>query len=243
MTPTIDIETAVLSKGAHDGPAKGMCVMELTSYIAREPWSDHPACVSPVLASFLRSWNDSLDDDTRQKLKPYCSRVIGTANDGKDEQRAWMCADWLARTQLPVWLDLAGLTEHAAAVRAIIAISDPTSARTAQPILNAASAAAWAAARDAAWDTAWDAASAAASAAARDAASAAAWAAARDTAWDTARDTAWDTASAAAWAAASAAWAAARDAAAWDTASAALQQSVIALQASAFELLDRMLEL
>ena len=159
----IDIDSVVLKTGSHNRPEDGMCVMELAAYIAREPFSDHPVCVSPVLATFLRSWNDALDDETRQKLKPYAERVIGTAGDGKDEQRAWMCVDWLARTQLPVWLDLAGLHEHAAATRALIAICDTESAKSAQPTIDAA----WAAARAAAGDAARAAARAAAGAAAR----------------------------------------------------------------------------
>ena len=134
----IDIEKVVLSAGAHDPNDDGsLCVMELAAYIAGEPWSDHPACVSPVLAAFLRSWNDALDEATRQRLKPYAARVIGTAGDGKDESRAWMAVDWIARTQLPAWLDLAGLAEHAATVRAVIAITGPASARAAQPIFSA----------------------------------------------------------------------------------------------------------
>ena len=193
MKTEIDIETVVLFRGAHSEPNGefSACVMELSSYIAKEPWSDHPACVSPVLAAFLRSWNDALDDDTRQKLKPYAARVVGTAGDGKDKQRAWMAVDWLARTQLPIWLDLAGMGEHAAAVRAVIAITDAESAGVALPTLNAARAAASAGA------------SAGASAAARAAARTAGRAAARD----------------------------------------ALKPAVVALQASAFELLDRMLSL
>ena len=162
---TIDIEHVVLETGAHDGPEDGMCVMEMVSYMANEPWSDHPACVSPVLGAFLRSWNDSLDDELRQTLKLYAARVIGTGNDGKDEQRAWLCVDWLARTQLPAWLDLAGLSEHAAAVRGLIALSDTESAVAAQPALAAAWAAARAAAGAAAGAAAWDAAWAAARAA------------------------------------------------------------------------------
>ena len=231
MKTEIDIESVVLSSGSHSEPNGEFqaCVMELSSYIAKEPWSDHPACVSPVLGAFLRSWNDSLDHETRQKLKPYAAKVIGTAGDSKDEQRAWMAVDWLARTQLPVWLDLAGLTEHAAAVRAIIAISDPSSASAAQPTLNAAWAAAKVAARAAARVAARDAARRdAAGAAAWDAAWAAAAAAAWAAAGAAARDAAWAAAAAAAWAAAGAA---ARD---------ALKPSVLALQGSAFELLDRM---
>src|SRR5215469_10789169 len=142
----IDIESVVLSVGSHASAEDGMCVMEMVSYIAGETWSDSPACASPVISSFLRSWNDSLDDETRQRLRSYARRVTGTANDGKDEQRAWMCVDWLARTQLPLWLDLAGLSEHAAACRALTAISSTDTSQHAQPILNAARSAARAAA-------------------------------------------------------------------------------------------------
>ena len=210
--------------------------------IAGESWSDHAECVSPMLGSFLRSWNDSLDDGTRQKLKPYAAKVIGTAGDGHDEWRAWLCVDWLARTQLPVWLDLAGLGEHAAAVRALIAISTPESARVAKPTLDAARYAAWASTGYAAGDAAWAAGGAAAGAAAWYAAGAAggyaAWAAAGaaagvatgDATWGAARAVAWVSTRAAAWGAAGVAT------------GDALKTSVIALQMSAFELLDRMIE-
>src|SRR6185436_6421494 len=217
----INLDEIVSQSGAHESAEAGMCVMEMVSYMEDEPWSDHPACVSPVLGAFLRSWNDGLDEETRQRLKPYAARVIWTANDGKDEARAWMATDWLCRSQLPAWLDLAGLTEHAAAVRALGAIASTDSAQVGQTTLAAAGAAARDAARAAAGAAAWDAAAAAAGAAARppagaaarDAAGAAAWAAA----WDAAR--------------------AAAGAAAWD----ALKPTATALQASAFDLLDRMI--
>jgi hypothetical protein len=113
----------------------------------------------------------------------------------------------------------------------------------------AAGAAAWAVAWDAAWAVAWDAAEAAAGAVAEAAAGAAAGAAARAAAWDAARAAAGAAAGAAAWAAAEAvawdaAWAAA-GAAAWaaaeDAAKKRLEPTVILLQASALELLDRMI--
>jgi len=257
----INLDEIVLQSGAHESAEAGMCVMEMVSYMEDEPWSDHPACVSPVLGAFLRSWNDGLDEETRQRLKPYAARVIGTANDGKDEARAWMATDWLCRSQLPAWLDLAGLTEHAAAVRALGAIASTDSAQVGQTTLAAAGAAARDAARAAAGAAAWDAARAAAGAAA----GAAAWDAARAAAGDAAGAAAWDAARAAAWdaagaAAGAAAWAAAGDAArdaagaaawaaAWDAARAAagaaawdaLKPTATALQASAFDLLDRMI--
>jgi hypothetical protein len=102
----------------------------------------------------------------------------------------------------------------------------------------AAGTASGAAARDAAWAAAQDAARDAAGAAARDAAWAAAWAAARAAARDAARAAAWAAARDAAWAAA---WAAARDAAG-AAAGAKLEPTVLALRASAHELLSRMID-
>jgi len=161
-TEAIDLDSVILETGAHDSPSDGMCVMEMVSYIAREPWSDHPSCVSPVLGAFLRSWNDGLNDDDRQMLKPYAAKVIGTANDGRDEERAWMCADWLIRTHLPTWSDLAGIREHASTLRALTPITSTENVMNAQAALAAARAAAWAAARAAALDAAREAARAAA---------------------------------------------------------------------------------
>ena len=163
------LDKLVLDGGAHDSVDKGFCAMELVSWLADEPFSDHPKCVSPVLGQFLRQWNDALDDAGRQKLKPYLSRTIGTAYDGRDEERAWLCTDWLVRVCAPAWLELAGVKESAAALRALPPILSTAAAKEAQPTIDAgraAGAAAWAAAwdaagdaaGDAAWDAAWDAA-------------------------------------------------------------------------------------
>ena len=288
MTTVIDQERVNalmaiwLKIGAHDNFDQGMCVMEASAWLAHEPWSDKPLCVSPVLGTFLRLWNDQLDEITRQKLKPYAARVVGTAGDGHDEWRGWICVDWLARTNLPMWLDLAGLDKHATAVRSLAEIIDGASADAARPILSAAEsvtgAAAWAAAESALGLASWEAArsvarsaadlvaGAAAESAAESALGLAAWEAARstarsaadlaagpaagDAAESAARSAAWLAAWLAAWsavesAARSAAWAAAEPAAeskAWAAAWTALAPSVLALQASAFVLLDRMIE-
>jgi hypothetical protein len=208
----VDVDSVTLEAGGHE-PDGRFCVMELAAYIANEPWSDHPACVSPVLGAFLRSWNDSLDDDTRQRLKPYAERVIGTAGDGRDEERAWLATDWLVRVCAPAFLDLAGLAVEARSLRKLAPLDGSDAAKLAQPTINKA--------RAAAWD--------AAGAAARDAAGAAAG----DAAWAAA----WDAAGAAAEDAAGAAAGAAARAAAGDK----LQPTVTELQATAFDLLDQMI--
>src|SRR5262249_25801473 len=148
-----------------------MCAMEAAAWLAGESWTDSPNCVSPVVAAFLRSWNDSLPQDDRQMLKPYVVRSIGT-NTGErdDEKRAWLATDWLVRECAPAFLRLARLVEHAEALESLAALTTTRRAEKAQPKLSAARDAAWAAARAAAWAAAWDAAWAAAWDAAGDAA-------------------------------------------------------------------------
>src|ERR1700752_2452214 len=70
-----------LAYGTHSTPEDGRCAMEWVSYLAGEPHSDEPACVSPVLRIFCATLNDALDDDRRQRLRPYLTRTIGTADD------------------------------------------------------------------------------------------------------------------------------------------------------------------
>ena len=148
-----------LSHGTHGSPDAGMCAMEAVAYVTGEPFSDHPQCVSPVIAAALRTWNDGLPDNATRNtlLKPLLVLCVGTNTTDDDERiRAAMAADWLVRVQAPAWLRLAGLTDEAAALETLAVIVDTASLVAAQPALNAARkqaaarAAAWAAARDAA---------------------------------------------------------------------------------------------
>jgi hypothetical protein len=71
-------QTIKLSKGRHSSPDQGACVMELASMLAGEPFSDHPKSACPVIGSFLRTYNDSVDDERRQTLYAYAAQVVGT---------------------------------------------------------------------------------------------------------------------------------------------------------------------
>ena len=184
-----------LKHGAHEANYVGnLCVMEAVAYVAGRPWSDSPPCVSPVIASFMRNWNDSLPSDSERDrlLKPLIPALIGTKSTDKlEERRSFMALDWLIRVHAPKWLDLVpALKPHALALRKLEEIGDLAGATAAGVRVKAASAAAWDAAWGAAWGAARDAAWGAASTAARDAAGDAA----RDAAWDAARDAAGDAA-------------------------------------------------
>jgi hypothetical protein len=113
------VDKYFLSKGSHDRAADGRCAMEWVSYLAGEPHTDRPVCVSPVLARFCIALNDRLDDEQRQKLRPYLARTIGTAGDGRDEERLRLCREWLIGTALPEWCEFAGWDDLAERLRSM----------------------------------------------------------------------------------------------------------------------------
>jgi hypothetical protein len=77
--PEVSHQTIKLSRGRHVSPEQGACVMELASMLAGERFSDHPRSVSPAIGSFLRGYNDLVDDERRQDLYAYASKTVGTA--------------------------------------------------------------------------------------------------------------------------------------------------------------------
>ncbi|MFM9918523.1 hypothetical protein [Lacisediminihabitans sp. H27-G8] len=72
----------VLSRGKHRTPRRGACFMEYASYLAGEPWSDHPACTDPALASLARMVNDCTSDAARGRLVTLIPAVIGLTGAG-----------------------------------------------------------------------------------------------------------------------------------------------------------------
>ena len=73
-----------------------MCVIELASMLAGEPFSDRPRCVSPVIGEFLRVYNDSVHDARRDDLYEFASLVVGTRSTAEAEkERARACLEWL----------------------------------------------------------------------------------------------------------------------------------------------------
>ena len=164
-----------LYSGSHDPNGK-MCAMEAVAYVAGEPWSDHPECACPVIATFMRDWNDGLSDEDRDRLLlPLIPRLVGTKGSKKLEaRRATMSGDWYVRVQLPAWLRLAGLKDHADKLSAFPEITSFAKTPAILPALqaaqkdssaagsaagsaaeSAAGSAAWTAAWSAAWSAAW----------------------------------------------------------------------------------------
>ena len=85
MSP-VSHQTIKLGKGKHSSPDDGACVMELASMLAGELFTDHPESVCPAIGSFLRAYNDSIDDARRQDLYAFASQVVGSRASGVVER-------------------------------------------------------------------------------------------------------------------------------------------------------------
>jgi len=224
--------TITLARGSHRAPAPDCanpqrCLFEAYNWLDRREHTDAcPRGVSPVLHAYGMRLNDALPDDRRQELRRYLpngtSPLAGTAKDGKDTTRGYIALDWLIRISTPAWLDLAGLTADAAALRDLRRVDGSAAVKAAGPVV-----------RDARGHAA--AAAAAAAAAYTDAYAAAAYTAAYTDAYAAAADaayTAYTAAAAAAYTAYTAA--AAADAYAYAAAAAAAAADAIAADAYAY---------
>lgn len=139
--PTRGVFTVIdhtLSKGQHRTRESGMCAMELVAYLAGEEHSDRPECVDPALRRFVTGLNDTLLDDLRQQLWPYLARMIGTAHDGRTQERLYLIADWAVRVLAPEALEAAGYKEHANNLRAVEPVVDEATASAAERAARAA---------------------------------------------------------------------------------------------------------
>ena len=102
--PPISHQTIKLSRGRHSSPEHGACVMELASMLAGEGFTDHPRSVSRPIASFLRGYNDLVDDRRRADLYRYAAQTVGTANSPAVESArvsrllAWADERWQLRS-------------------------------------------------------------------------------------------------------------------------------------------------
>jgi hypothetical protein len=93
-------KTVTLARGRHRSPHDGVCVMELASMLAGEPFTDQPATVSPTVAAFLRAYNDAATEEQRQRLYRYAAESLRTRTTrALERRRARLCLRWLDRIE------------------------------------------------------------------------------------------------------------------------------------------------
>ena len=142
------------SKPKDDGKPVG-CVMDVVSFIAGEPWSDHPECACPVVTRAAIAINDRIHDDALRTsiLRPFILRIAGSkSTKAVERKRMFKAADLAVRVFAPRALELRGRAEDAARLRACAPIVDAATARKGQKAAAAAYAYAAAAAAAYAYD-------------------------------------------------------------------------------------------
>lgn len=118
MNTTISLDDIVLKSGAHKSIEEGACIMEMVSYIANEPWSDHPQCACPILTEYAIRMNDKFTDEDRQKLKPLIPLLINTRLEDAAQIARKRFMMWRNVTvTYPLILDLIGAKEYAEKLR------------------------------------------------------------------------------------------------------------------------------
>ena len=147
-----DLDAIVLQPTSTARRSTRLSPLELAAWYAHEAHTDHPASVSPVLATFVRWLAAGLDDETRQRLKGFVPRLVGTGpgpgdrgdsgdGDGRsaaDDRRRWMAVEWLVKGHAAAWLRLAGLVEAADTLDGIGDLTDPAELARAVDILGSA---------------------------------------------------------------------------------------------------------
>ena len=113
------LDGLTLDSGSHRDFETGHCINEVAAWLAGEPHTDRPSCVSPVLRSYTMRLNDRWNNEDRQLLKPYAAKIVGTAGDGQDGARLALAQTALTIDLLPPWLRLAGLDDAATEIKGL----------------------------------------------------------------------------------------------------------------------------
>jgi hypothetical protein len=77
----------ILAAGRHRSARHGACLMEYTSVLAGERFSDSPQCTDPVLAAVARAVNDYSSDAARQHIAPFAGDLTTASGAGDRVQR------------------------------------------------------------------------------------------------------------------------------------------------------------
>jgi hypothetical protein len=93
-----------LVAGIGDPRLNRFCIMSFVAFMAGEYFGDRPKTASQIIRKFVIPLNDRVDPATRQRLKPFAPRIIGT-NDEHEDDRAALIWQTVIREILPVALD------------------------------------------------------------------------------------------------------------------------------------------
>lgn len=105
-------------------PRDGACVLDAVSWLMYGALGDHPDCVCPVIAEYVRLINDCLPHPDRQRLRAYIPRLIGTVDRHAESQRQDFLNLEIYRVYLPSVLRAVNEIELAVAYAAAAEAGD-----------------------------------------------------------------------------------------------------------------------
>jgi hypothetical protein len=107
--------------------------MEYVSVLAGEPFTDHPACVEPLLIRLAWAVSDTAPPPVRATLVHFASRLVGTKNDSLLTAPAMLaaCIDGVAR-QVPIDEEAFLLSARTRAAKKLDRLAHQPSGRRAQ---------------------------------------------------------------------------------------------------------------
>lgn len=114
-----DIWKYDLRKGNTDHPANGACLYDAAKWIVYGQIGDDPQCACPIIRHYAINLNDSMDNETRQLLKPFILRIVGNIDPASEAERLHYIVLETARRITPLMLEAAGLAKDAFVLRSL----------------------------------------------------------------------------------------------------------------------------
>lgn len=124
-TINVTLDVADLAVGDHSECRDGYCLRaDIASAVGDDPAVYQDQCVSAVLRTIVCELAQVWDQTpARVLLDQVLGELVGTG-DTRDDERAYLVTNWLARDVVPMWLDVAGLAEVAQRLRSLRVLDD-----------------------------------------------------------------------------------------------------------------------
>lgn len=129
MTQTSDLWQYDLTAGASDHPRTGACTMDAVSWFAYGRLGDHPQCACPILTEYVIGGQDAMPNNTRQLLKPFILRLIGSRDRTAEAARLQYLTIYAAKVFFPMALDAVQLRDVARPLRQLPNAASQTAIR------------------------------------------------------------------------------------------------------------------
>jgi hypothetical protein len=108
-----------LRAGHSDDPSHGACAADAVNWLVHGKHGDAPECACRVILPYLIRGNDTMPDDTRERLKPYLHRIAGSRSPEHESARLRILVLAASRIFAANAVERVGLSDVAESLRSI----------------------------------------------------------------------------------------------------------------------------